>query len=74
MMLCTDNTVLLLKLSSFPNRSLIIFSAGSMRTEVNNVATSQDVRYSPGRRVISLTLFKRHWYFVYDVATCLQGV
>ena len=42
MISCTDNTVLLLKLLSFSNRSLIIFSAGSMGTEVNNGLTSQD--------------------------------
>ena len=37
MMFCTDNTVLLLKLSSFSNRFLIILRAGSIGTEVNNV-------------------------------------
>ena len=40
MMFCTDNTLLLLKVSSFSNRSLITLSAGSMGTEVNNVVTS----------------------------------
>ena len=49
MMLCTGNTHLLLKVSSFSNRSLIMLRAGSMGTDVNNAGRSYELRHSPGK-------------------------
>ena len=51
MMFCTDNTVLLLNFSSLSNRSLIMFSAGSMGIDVKSEVTSYDDRHSPSWRV-----------------------
>ena len=56
MMFCTENTDLSHKVSSCSNRSLIILRSGSMGTDVNNAETSYELRYSPGRRVTSLTV------------------
>ena len=36
-----------------------MFRAGSIGTEVNNAETSKEQRYSPGRRVTSLTLLTK---------------
>ena len=59
MMLCTGNTHLSLKVSSFSNRSLIMLRTGSMGTDVNNAVTLYELRHSPGRRVTSLTLLTK---------------
>ena len=59
MMLCTGNTHLLLRVSSFSNRSLIMLRDGSMGTDVNNAVTLYELRHYPGKRVISLTLLTK---------------
>ena len=55
-MFWTDNTVLSFNFSSLSKRSLIIFRAGSIGTEVKSEVTSYDVKHSPGWRVRPLAL------------------
>ena len=59
MMFCTDIAQLSYKFSSFSNRSLIILSAGSIGTALNNAEASYEQRHCPRWRVIPLTLFTK---------------
>ena len=60
MIFYTDNTVLSSQVSSFSNKSLIMLTAGSIGTEVNNGETLYEQRHSPGRRVTPLALFIKY--------------
>ena len=75
-MCCTDNTVLSCNLSSFSKRSLILFRAGSIGTEVKSAVTLYDVRHSPSWRVIFLALFTKLlvlciWWGIYPLKVWL---
>ena len=51
-MLLTANTVLSLRVWSLSNRSLMMLRAGSTGTNVNRADTSQELRHSPGAKVM----------------------
>ena len=74
MMFCTDNTDLSHKVSSFFNRSLIILSAGSIGTEVNNAETSYEQRHSPGKEGYPFDLVYKVPSTLYVMGICPQVV
>ena len=61
MMSSTPITVLSLRVGSFCNRSFITFMAGSIGTDVKRADTSQELRHSPGAKVMCLTCSTKSW-------------
>ena len=57
----TPITVLSLRVWSFSNRSFIIFKAGSIGTDVKRADTSEELRHSPGARMMCLTCSTKSW-------------
>ena len=57
----TAITVLSLRVWSFSRRSLMMLRAGSTGTEVNRADTSQELRHSPGAKVMCFTCSTKSW-------------